>query len=279
MYPPDGSGRQPRDEADEREAAASLSVGDRQKRLRRFWRSIPSAPRCKLCHRPFGGAGGPVMRLLGLGRWPGNPKYCRGCFRELYRKRGGAEIECSLLFADIRDSTPLAETMRPADYRRAMDRFYETAFDVLIAHDAFVDKFVGDEVIGIFVPALTEAFHAREAVDAGLELLRATGHADGDPWVPVGIGVSTGVAYVGAVGTEEHVEFTALGDVVNIAARLAGSAGAGEILVTEPTIKAAGLADVTRERRTLQLKGKSTPTEVAVLALQASAPRPSTPRG
>jgi adenylate cyclase len=81
---------------------------------------------------------------------------------------------------------------------------YATAFQVLVAHDAFVDKFVGDEVIGIFVPALTKAFHAREAVAAGLELLVATGHGSDDPWIRVGIGINTGVAYVGAVGTSSR---------------------------------------------------------------------------
>ena len=252
-------------DAEDRDIAAQLGVGGRQKRLRRFWRSIPSSPRCKLCHRPFGGMGGPVMRLIGLGRWPGNPKYCRGCFRDLYQKRSGAEIECSLLFADVRGSTGLAERMRPTDFRSLMDRFYAAAFDVLVAHDAFVDKFVGDEVIGIFVPALTEARHAREAVDAGLELLTATGHGLDAPWVPVGIGVNTGVAYVGAVGTQEHVEFTALGDEVNITARLATAAGTGEILVTEAALSAAGLLDASLERRTVALKGKSEPITVAVL--------------
>ena len=78
-------------------------------------------------------------------------------------------------------------------------------------------------VIGIFVPALTEALHAREAVTAGLELLEATGHDHGEPWVPVGVGVNTGVAYVGAVGTEEHVEFTALGDEVNVTVCVEGA--------------------------------------------------------
>jgi adenylate cyclase len=249
----------------ERDAAAQLSISDRAKRLRRFWRSIPSSPRCKMCHRPFGGVGGPVMRVVGLGPWPGNPKYCRGCFAGLYRKRAGAEIECSLLFADVRESTRLAETLRPGDYRRILDRFYETAFDALVAHDAVVDKFVGDEVIGIFIPALTESLHAREAVDAGLELLRATGHDGGDPWVPIGIGVNTGVAYVGAVGTEEHVEFTALGDEVNIAARLATAAGQGELRATIAAVTAAGISADGLERRQLALKGKSASTEVVVL--------------
>lgn len=268
-----GGGQGQLDEiAEDREAATQLRVGTRQKRLRRLWRSIPSPPRCKMCHRPFGGVGGPVMRLIGLGRWPGNPKYCRGCFRDLYRRRAGAEIECSLLFADVRDSTGLAERMRPAEFRRLMDRFYATAFDVLVAHDAFVDKFVGDEVIGIFVPALTEALHAREAVGAGLELLAATGHASGEPWVPVGIGVNTGVAYVGAVGTKEHVEFTALGDEVNITARVATAAGTGEVLLTEGAILAAGLSDPSLERRTLALKGKSKPIQVAVVTPASGMP-------
>jgi adenylate cyclase len=204
------------------------------------------------------------MRLLGLGPWSGNPKYCRGCFGALYRKRGGAEIECSLLFADVRGSTALAESMRPVEFRRLLDRFYEAAFKVLVAHDAFVDKFVGDEVIGIFVPALTETLHAREAVSAAVELLEETGHRDGHPWLPVGIGVNTGVAYVGAVGTGEHVEFTALGDEVNVTARIATEAGPGEILVTDRAAAAADLSE-TLEHRTLRLKGKHEDTRVAVL--------------
>jgi adenylate cyclase len=262
----DNGSMEPGRRLDEQESARSLNVGDRQKRLRRFWRSIPSPPRCKLCHRPFGAPGGPVMRLMGLGPWPGNPKYCRGCFKALYRHRGGADIECSLIFADVRGSTGMAETMQPGDYRNLMDRFYESAFDAFVAHDAFVDKFVGDEVIGIFVPALTEAVHARQAVLAGIELLRSTGHDTADPWVPVGIGVNTGVAYVGAVGTEEHVEFTALGDTVNITARLATSAGPGELLVTEAAARAAQLSDPALERRRLALKGRSETVDVVVLS-------------
>ena len=212
------------------------------------------------------------MRLLGLGPWPGNPKYCRGCFGAMYRDRAGAEIECSLLFADVRDSTALAERMRPSEYRALLDRFYAAAFEVLIAHDAFVDKFVGDEVIGIFVPVMSDGLHARDALEAGVELLVVTGHADGDPWVPIGIGVNTGVAYVGAVGTDEHVEFTALGDVVNVTARLSAAAAAGELLATSSALQAADMSDDGLEHRRLMLKGKSEATDVAVL----SAAGPST---
>jgi adenylate cyclase len=219
-----------------------------------------------MCHRPFGGPGGLIMRAVGLGRWPGNPKYCRACFKALYRDRAGAEIECSLLFADVRGSTALAESMRPAEFRRLLERFYEGAVEVLVQHDAIVDKFVGDEVIGIFVPALTEAAHAREAIDAGLDLVGRARDAGGDP-MPLGVSVHTGIAYVGAVGTEEHVEFTALGDAVNVAARLASAAGPGELLVTEAALRAAGMDEraTAFEHRELDLKGKSRPVAVVVL--------------
>jgi adenylate cyclase len=155
--------------------------------------------------------------------------------------------------------------MQARDFRTAMERFYETAVSVLTERDAFVDKFVGDEVIGIFIPALTGNAHARQAVDAGLELLIATGHQTDAPWAPIGIGVNTGVAYVGAVGTEDHVEFTALGDAVNVAARLASVAAPGELLVAAATAQAAGLEAAGAERRQLALKGKTAATDVLVL--------------
>ena len=249
-----------------RMARADLQIGSRARRLRRMWRSVPSAPRCKMCNSPFGPPGGPVMRLIGKGRWAGNSKYCAGCFKDLYRNRAGAEIECTLLFADIRGSTQLAESMRSSEFRALMDRFYETATERLVEHEAIVDKFVGDEVIGIFVPALAGEDHARQAIDAGLELLRATGHETDAPWAPIGIGINTGEAYVGVVGTADHVEFTALGDNVNITARLASAAAAGEILVTESAARSAGGLD-RPQRRQLDLRGKAEAMDVFVVSL------------
>jgi adenylate cyclase len=143
---------------------------------------------------------------------------------------------------------------------------------VLVEREAIVDKFVGDEVIGIFVPALTGGEHAQQAVSAGLELLQATGQGTDAPWIPIGIGVNTGVAYVGAVGTAEHVEFTALGDAVNVTARLASAAGAGELLVTDSTADAIRLTDAGLERRQLDLRGKTETTGVVVLGAGSALP-------
>ena len=98
-----------------------------------------------------------------------NPKYCEGCFRTLQANHGGAEVDCSLLFADVRGSTSLAERMSPAEFRALMGRFYHVALAALIDFNAIVDKFVGDEVIGIMV---LEPDGVRVGTDGGGHLRR-----------------------------------------------------------------------------------------------------------
>jgi adenylate cyclase len=262
----------PGHESQDEEIARSVLLGihPAMRFGRRFFRSLPSSPRCKLCHSPFTGAGGRVMRMLGKEPWPKNPKYCSGCFKQISQHRTGAEIECSLLFADVRGSTTLAEHMRPAEFRGLMNRFFELAAHVLIDHDAIVDKFVGDEVIGIFVPVLTGENHARPAIEAAQALLAATRDDGTGGAVPVGAGVHTGVAFVGTVGEGDHVELTAMGDPVNVTARLASAAGAGEVLVTLAAAQSAGISTAGLEHRDLALKGKSEVTEVVVLGPSTS---------
>jgi adenylate cyclase len=207
------------------------------------------------------------MRLIGKGPWSKNPKYCGSCFKQLTEHHGGAEIDCSLLFADVRGSTPLGEKLRPTEIRDLMERFFDTAARVLVDHDAIVDKFVGDEIIGIFVPALAGELHAQRAIQAARALMIETGNDRPDPWVPIGAGVHSGIAFVGSIGSGPHVELTAMGDRVNVAARLASAAGAGEILVTSDAAQAARLDRTGLERRDLALKGKSDVTSVFVLTV------------
>jgi adenylate cyclase len=232
---------------------------------RRLMRHLPSSPRCKLCAAPFRGVGGQLMRLIGKGPWPRNPQVCRTCLQQLTDHHGGAEIGCSLMFADVRGSTKMAQTMRPSAIHGLMDRFFDTAAGVLIDHDAIVDRFVGDQAIGIFVPALAGPQHAARAVEAARALIEATGGPGSGSWAPIGVGVSTGTAFVGSVGTGSHVDFTAVGDTVNIAARLASAAATGEVLVTVEAAEAANLDPVGIERRELTLKGRSSATSVLIL--------------
>jgi adenylate cyclase len=240
-------------------AASDIQFG------RRIFSRLPSQPRCKLCAAPFHGLFGPVMRIMGKRPWPANPNYCGSCFIQLVKHRSGAEIECTLLFADVRGSTELAEGMSPTEFRTLMDGFFQKAYTILVAHDGIVDKFVGDEVIGIFIPGLTGERHAERAISAGRALLSVTGGPSMGTHMPIGVGINTGVAYVGAMGAGDRVDFTAMGDPVNVAARLASAAGKGELLVTLATAKAAHIVDPLAERRNLDLKGKSEPIEVLVL--------------
>jgi adenylate cyclase len=237
------------------------------RRGRRLFRLIPSHPRCKWCSAPFGSPGKLISRFMGKRPEPKNPNFCTACFSTL--KIGGAEIELSFLFADVRGSTALAERIGPAKFRETLNRFYVAATDVLLEADALVDKFVGDEVIGLFIPALTGSDHAARAVVAAEALLKRTGHEDPEgPWLPVGAGVHTGVAFVGAVGDSRGVrDFTALGDPVNTAARLASAAREGEVLVTDVAAQKAGLDLSAREHRDLTLKGKSEPVPVRVITV------------
>jgi adenylate cyclase len=203
------------------------------------------------------------MRLVGFGPSRLNRRLCRACFRSVEKKPGGAEIELSLLFADVRGSTGLAERMPAQEFSSLISRFYGKAAGVIDGSEGgIVDKFAGDGVVALFVPGFAGETHAEKAVAAARRLLEETA---GD--IPVGAGVHTGVAYVGRVGEGDACDFTAVGDAANTAARLSSAAGAGEILVSAAAAGSAGLDTSTLEPRTLELRGRDE-------AVQAWALRP-----
>ena len=196
-----------------------------------------------------------------------NPQLCNVCEIFARQHQGGAEIELTMLFADVRGSTTLAEGMNPTEYSKLINRFYSTATRVLVTTDALIDKIIGDQVAGMYVPGFAGQEHARRAIEAAQEILRATGHSSAEgPWIPLGAGVHTGTAFVGALGSEEGtIDITVLGDAANTAARLSTNAGIGEILVSEPAVKAAGLETNDLVQREIELKGKSEPLTTWVI--------------
>ena len=246
------------DQVPEEEWRACLQGTARQMVLgRRTFGIIPSDPRCKFCSVPFRGPGGFVMRHLSekYGPWDKNPNLCRRCVIGLGSAEVmGAEVDVSFLFADIRRSSDLARQMGTQEFTHLMQRFYSVATQVLFDHEALLDKFVGDEVVGFFLPFMAGDEHPRAAVEAARALFDAAGYGSPDgPWVPLGAGVHTGTSFVGYISRGEASEFTALGDTINVAAHLAAKAGAGEILMTDAvgeSIETGGL-----ERRRLSLKG------------------------
>jgi adenylate cyclase len=144
--------------------------------------------------------------------------------------------------------------MSAREFSQLLNRFYAVATDVLVQSDAMVDKLVGDEVIGLYFPGMAGTEHPRRAIVAAQDLLRRTGHANREgPWLPVGVGVHTGPAYVGVVGGADGnlSDFTALGDNFNVTARLASQAGTAEILISDAANTPAGAELGLLERRDL----------------------------
>jgi adenylate cyclase len=186
---------------------------------------------------------------------------------------GGAEIDIAILFADVRGSTQLGERLGPAEYASLLNRFYKAATETLIRHDAVIDKLIGDEVMALFIPGFCGPNYKRRAAEAGLALFHALGYQDTEtPWMPIGAAVNSGKSYVGNVGSEGVVDFTALGDPVNTASRLASSAGAGELLLSEEVFETVSQKIPSVEIRTLNLRGKESLFSVRVLKATSAAP-------
>jgi adenylate cyclase len=225
-------------------------------------RHIPSSPRCKLCFNPFGGVPGRVMAMAGFKPSRKNPNFCSRCCDML--PPGGAEVHIGVLFADVRGSTGLAEGKSAGEFAELMNRFYATATDVLVLHDAVIDKLIGDEIMALFVRGFAGEEYVRQAGKAAGALLRAVGYgSESGPWLDVGVGVYAGLAYVGNVGGTV-MDFTALGDTVNVAARLQGRAASGELLLAAEVQAVCEDLYPNGEPRVLEVKGRE--EAVAVFA-------------
>jgi adenylate cyclase len=223
----------------------------------RLYSVLPGSPRCMECHVPFAGIGGFIVSLMGVGPSSLTPRLCNMCEKGALKEESGAEVELSLLFADVRGSTMLAESTSTQAFKEVINRFYKTAADVLVRHDGMVGRLIGDQVIGLFAPRFAGDRHAEVALKAASDLLLATGHEPGsEPWIKIGVGVHTGDVYVGAVGSKDGVnEIAVLGTGANLAARLSSEAADGEVLVSPAAVQAAGLPKGAGRSRSVKLKG------------------------
>jgi adenylate cyclase len=235
------------------------------RRLRGMWRRVPHGPRCKVCSAPFSGLGGLATRLILHGRAIANPTMCTTCFKALASHPGGTELEISVLFADVRGSTALAERIGPVAFRAALQTFYGLAARSIEAQGGFVDKYLGDGVMAEFIPILAGEAHADRAITAAFELTSAVERsrlpASG---FRVGTGVERGTAFVGVLGSGQTFDFSALGDPVNVAARLGSLAGPGEVIVSRDAWRAAGRS-AGGEFRTVEIVGRREAVEIVVV--------------
>lgn len=235
-------------------AMASDPVG---RSVSRMLRALPSSPRCGICGAPFEGIGGRLVRPLGYRPSRKSPNLCATCVEAA--PPGGMTTEAGVLFADIRGFTRLSEQRDPEEVSALLRRFYASAESVLFP-EAIIDKLIGDEVMALYLPMYGRFEEAAPVMlDHARRLLRAVGYGSEDPpFAEVGVGLDYGEAFVGNVGQSSLNDFTAIGDVVNVASRLQGQARGGEIVASARLVERLG-EPPPGERIELELKGKADP--------------------
>jgi adenylate cyclase len=227
---------------------------------------LPASPRCGMCGAPFAGIGGRLVRPLGYRPSRKNPTLCATCVE--LSPPGGMTTEAGVLFADLRGFTTRSEDISPQDVSVLLRRFYAVAESVLFPH-ALIDKLIGDEVMALYLPvfvarsswAPTDA--DRRAVAAVMlgharGLLEGVGYGSDGPVLDLGVGLDYGEVFVGNIGgTDALRDFTAVGDIVNTAARLQSCARGGEVMVSERLARF--LDEDAGSREEVLLKGKREP--------------------
>ena len=227
------------------------------KKAQRLFRRLPRDPRCKLCQNPFAGFGGRLVRLIGRKPSRKNPNLCQYCFDHL--PSGGIEIDIGVVFADVRGSTTLGERSSATDFAGHLNRFYAAATEVLIRHDGLIDKLIGDEVMALFVPGLSGQDYRRKTALAAVELAQVAVE------LPVGVAANAGIAFVGNVGSGTVVDFTALGDAVNVGARLQSHATPGEVVLPTTLYELIASDHPGARPDRIEVRGREEAVEVAIL--------------
>ncbi len=234
--------------------------------MTRLWSALPASPRCTMCAAPFAGAGRVLLRPLGYRPSRKNPNLCVTCVEA--SPPGGATLQTGVLFADLRGFTARTEGTAPREVSALLRRFYRCAEDALFP-DAIIDKLIGDEVMALYLPYLDGRLGTRTVQELMVEhaqaLLEAVGYGSEEgPFVEVGVGLDFGEAFVGNIGDRALYDFTAVGDVVNTAARLQAQAAGGEVVISARV--AAGVDGSPGVPVSLELKGRSAPVDAFRLA-------------
>lgn len=186
--------------------------------------------RCMVCDVPLDGALGVVSHIAGIKRSRNNPNVCNRCNTHIVQ---GDIVDMTVVFADLSSFTELTHELGAERVSEVVDEFLQMASDILVEHDAFIDKYIGDAVMAIFNVPIQHPDHASHAVAAAMEIqskmpaLRERFGLD----LKARVAIASGTARVGQLGSRSRKDYTAIGEAVNLASRLEGQARAGEIVL------------------------------------------------
>jgi len=173
--------------------------------------------------------------------------------------------EVSILFADIRSFSTFSERMEVEEVVTMLNQFFSCMVDIVFRNNGILDKFIGDEIMAVFGVISPHSSGASEAVKTALEMQAATELLMGErtearkETFDIGIGINTGFAILGNVGSENRMDYTVIGDSVNVAARLERMAKAGEIIIGEETYRQTSDHFATQARGEIAVKNKARP--------------------
>jgi len=174
--------------------------------------------------------------------------------------------EVTVLFGDIRNFTSIAEKMQPREVVELLNIYLGEMTHAVFHYDGTVDKYIGDAIMAVFNAPIKQKDHAWLAVTAAMRIQEAVSYLQKDnPTMTVGIGINTGSAVLGNVGTELHLDYTVIGDAVNIASRLCRDAKSGELLISESTYRLVKDHITATNLEARMFKGKSEPVKVFVV--------------
>jgi adenylate cyclase len=204
---------------------------------------------CQVCGTALRGAFGRHFHFFGISRSAHNPNVCNRCDTHLQE---GATVEMTVLFADLVGFTELTTRLGAEKSYEIVNAFFRMAADVLVAHDAYIDKYIGDAVMAFFNVPIQRADHATQSVMAAAAIQQGMQEVSVAVGVPmqVRVGIASGEARLGRVGATHSESFSVIGDVVNLAARLQALAEPGQIMVGAAAFSTSqlNLADLRREQ-------------------------------
>jgi adenylate cyclase len=190
---------------------------------------------------------------------------------------GGTNQRVTVLFCDIRGFTSMSETMAPEKVVEILNEYFSGVTKAIFDHGGTLDKYIGDAAMAIFGAPISKGNDAQRAVDAGVAIQRLVAEMNrdaarrGHPEIKVGVGINTGVVTAGNIGSPQRLDYTVIGDEVNLASRMCGKAEAGQVLITESTFNDVREHFKLTPLPPVMVKGKSQPINIFSVLLEEAA--------
>ena len=190
---------------------------------------------------------------------------------------GGDSQNATIVFTDVRGFTRMSEKMEPQAIVELLNEYFTEMTDLIFENGGTLDKYMGDGIMALFGAPITRVDDVARAVKTTMEMQRALARlnrqweARGQPVMRAGMGVNTGPVTAGNIGSSKRMDYTVIGDAVNLASRLCANAAGGQILISESTFQALGLALPARRLEPIRVKGKEAPVEIYEILWNESA--------